>query len=236
MDFDRSTNIICEKPPALVRHIDSVDNTKGASPNKFVLKNVVGKDGPFVSVTFPSEWKMTKDPDRDTIKFLPPSVPDAGILFGTAERHPTEKSFSALIQLLKDADTGKVPKLLYEKGKTITPELRRIFDDIASAIGYDHVGGNQLTSISLNKEEPAPPYGIDKAEVVKLNGRNVLLIHGGFMADGKRYMFDQELFVPDLKYKQTYNICVYAKSKENYEKLVAPFEKTLNSVKWSSTE
>lgn len=224
MDHDRTANIICEKPPAIVRHVDLV-----------VENNIVTNQGPFASIKFPNELHRTIQ-NVDIIKYLNPSVKGTGMRVGIIEKHPTEKSFAALVQLLKDADPGKAPKLLYEKGKNTTPKIRKILDNIASVIVMDHVGGNQLTLMTLKKAGTAPSYEIDRAEVLKLSGRNVLLLQGAFANSEKRFLFDQEIFVPDLKSKQTYNLSVFARSKEEYDKLAGPFKDTMNSVKWSSTE
>jgi hypothetical protein len=228
MDLDHYSQAISEKPPVIARQLS-------APTFKTPEKNVITDDGPFAQVKLPSLWQKS-EAENDMVKYSAPSAKNSGILFGTIEKHPTEKSFAAFVELLKDADSGKRPRLLFEKGNTITPELRKTFEDIASAIVYDHVGANQLCASSETPGQAPPAYDIDKAQVVKLNGRNVLLIYGGFVADGKRYIFDQELFVPDLKYKQTYNLCLYAKSKEDYEKLVEPFKHVLESIKWNSAE
>jgi hypothetical protein len=228
MDSDDARQLICDKPPALVSRIHH------GQARKAISKNVVSDFGPFKSVVFPEHW-IQEEPYPDVIEFYDSIKRTSAITIGIAMKRPNEKSGNAFVQLLSDAASGKQKRLLYKAGEVITPEIRRIFDSLSFALTYDRTGGNQLTTPGPKIEgDPGPPYVVDRAEIITINGKDVLSVSGSLTYKGKRTNYDESIFVPfhSAEGIQTYSLNVYGHDKEQLGKLQPFYRAALASIDW----
>jgi hypothetical protein len=194
---------------------------------------------PFKNITVPDKWQRSDNQGRDirfqVTTFSPPGKPDVQLGVQYAGLPVNDEAANALNDALQTGKGSKLPRVLYVEDPAnpdkITPAQHALFQKLAGALGSNSVGANQLNSDGKTHH----PYHIKSAEVVTINGQDVLKVDGYFeRADHTISNYSSNLFVPMKTATGTeiQQVWLQAKNQSDYTANRATFDRAINSMTW----
>lgn len=193
---------------------------------------------PFRNITVPDKWQRSDDQSHDVrfqvTTFSPPgnSEVQLGVKFSAVP--VSDESADALSDALKTGKGSKLPRVLYVEDPAnpdkVTPAQRALFEKLAGALGSNSVGANQIASAGAFH-----PYHVKSAEVVTVNGQDVLKIDGYFQRkDHSISNYSSNLFVPMKTPNGTevQQVWLQAKDQSDYTANKATFDRAIRSMSW----
>ncbi|MDR3612990.1 MAG: hypothetical protein P4L53_05435 [Candidatus Obscuribacterales bacterium] len=148
-------------------------------PDKPGLQKVQNFDA-ISSVELPTSWRCSKQNSEigNSLSFRSATNPKAQINFAERSQPVPEQAANAFKQIIDpDAPT---PRIVYSANLDSNGEGAATIKSLASALGSNLVGDNQLTSPQGGENARQPAFHLDSALVETINGKNVIAVDGWF--------------------------------------------------------
>jgi hypothetical protein len=193
---------------------------------------------PFKNITVPDKWQRADNQGRDirfqVTTFSPPGKSDVQLGVQYSGVPINNDDATALNDALKTGSGSKLPRVLYVEdpanpGK-FTPAQRELFGKLAGALGSNSIGANQVAS-----DADFHPYHLKSAEVVTIDGHDVLKVDGYFEnRNGDVTNYSSNLFVPMKTPTGTevQQVWLQAKDPNDYAANKATFDRATKSMTW----
>lgn len=181
-------------------------------------------DGPIKSVDIPTSWSRSSRYE-DAVGSIVNFKPAAGKASLTSLEHnrPISEQAKQDFKKLLEENTATT--------KMLTPGQVRSLSEV---LGERHMGDNQYTNPAKYPAADAPLFKLTNAQVMKVNGRNVLEVEGSFMdQNGQPTELYRGVFSPSGKDGNKVNeFFLAAPSREELVQQDSAYRKAIKSIEW----
>ena len=153
-----------------------------------------------------------------------------------------EKSAAAFEQQV--ASSLPTPRTLYSEKLGTSDTNRDQFKGLASALGANLIGDNQLTVPNTGADSRTPAFHLESARVEMINGKNVIAIDGWFNRSGdntqpkttvdehSRRFYTGIFFDADGKSTKVDELYLIADDQASFDSNRTIFNNALSKIKW----
>jgi hypothetical protein len=197
-----------------------------------------------VSVELPASWRCSKQNSEvgNSLTFRSATNPTAKINFAERNQAVSENAANAFKQII-DAD-APTPRIIYSANFDSNGDGIATIKSLASALGSNLVGDNQLTSPQGGENARQPAFHLDSAMVETINGKNVITVDGWFTQMGakaeiktdsngplKRY-YTGIFYDADGKGTKIDQMYLVADDKDSFVSTKGVFRSSTKSIEW----